>query len=292
MKKLLGCKVTIVFLALGGLVALILLSAALREFSFRPAEPFSFDFGQTAPQLPSTTAGEELPLPLWKIVLFSGLFLVIFLTLLLMLDPEIRKRLLLRLFRLILTMAALWLALSYAYEQGNLQQTLDLLLAGGSAAPTSPQVPSPVYVPPQLSPWLVFAVSFGIALALILTGWFIYTRRPVAGRTVSLEELAGIAREARAGLQEGRNWDEAIVRCYVRMNEVVTQERGLVRQLGNTPAEFALRMERAGLPGEAVRTLTGLFEAVRYGGKTTGPAERDLAAAALSAILHSCGVNA
>jgi hypothetical protein len=51
-------------------------------------------------------------------------------------------------------------------------------------------------------------------------------------------------------------------------------------------------MERAGLPGEAVRTLTRLFEGVRYGRKTTSRAERDLASAALSAILHDCGVNA
>jgi hypothetical protein len=124
-----------------------------------------------------------------------------------------------------------------------------------------------------------------------LIGWFIYTRRPKLGQALSMAEIAGIAREAREGLQEGQDWDDAIVRCYVRMNEIVTQERGLVRQLGNTPAEFALRMERAGLPGEAVRTLTRLFEGVRYGGKTTSPAERDLAAAALSAILHYCGVN-
>jgi len=79
------------------------------------------------------------------------------------------------------------------------------------------------------------------------------------------------------------------VQAYIRMNEVVVAERGLIRQPGSTPSEFAHRMERIGLPAEAVRALTGLFEGVRYGAKTSSPAERDLAAAALKAILHHCG---
>ena len=133
MKKLLGFKVTIVLLALGGLVALILLSAALRDFSFRPSEPFSFNFGQAPPLLRSTVPGDELPL--WKILFFSGLLLVIFIVLIVLLDPETRKRILLRLLRLVLTMLALGLAMNYAYEHGNLKTTLDLLLAGGPIAP-------------------------------------------------------------------------------------------------------------------------------------------------------------
>ena len=289
MKRLLDSKVTIVLLATGGLIALILLSAALRDFSFRPSEPFSFNFGQIPPLLRSSAPGEEIPL--WKILLFGGLLLAIFIILIILLDPEARKKLLRKLFRFVMTMVALWLAMNYAYEHGTLKQTVDALLAAGANSNAAAQNVMPEYIPPQISPWLVFAVSFGIALVLVLIGWFIYSRRPGPGRAFSMEEIAGIAREARDGLQEGHNWDDVIVRCYIRMNEVVTKERGLVRQLGTTPAEFALRMERAGLPGEAVRTLTRLFEGVRYGGATTGPEERNLASAALSAILHYCGVN-
>jgi hypothetical protein len=290
MKKLLSSKITIVLLAIGGLIALTLLSAALRDFSFRPAEPFSFNFGQLPPLLPSTAPDAEIPL--WKILLFGGLLLLIFIVLFILLDPAARKLLLRRLFRMVMMVLTIWLVMSYAYEHKQLQPTPD---PGPVAKPdvlNLPQTVFPAYVPPQISSWLVFAVSFGIALALVLLGWFIYTRRPRAGRAFSMDEIAGIAREAQDELQDGRDWDEAIVRCYVRMNEVATAQRGLIRQLGTTPAEFALRMERAGLPGEAVRTLTRLFEGVRYGGKTTSPADRDLAAAALSAILHTCGVNA
>ena len=81
------------------------------------------------------------------------------------------------------------------------------------------------------------------------------------------------------------------MRAYVRMNEAVSSARGLVRQPAATPSEFSARMEQAGLPGEAARALTGLFEQVRYGGQSASPQDRDLAAAALNAILRACGVK-
>jgi hypothetical protein len=291
MKKLLGSKVFIVLLAFGGLIALLLLSAALRDFTFQSPQPFSLNFSQSGPLQLSESPEESLPL--WKLLLFGGLLFFIFLVLLLLLDAQTRKLLLKKLFRFVLTMLAIWIALQYAYQNGNLKQTADLLTGIGQNAALQPQAPPlPEYIPPQINPWVVFLVSFGVALALVLVGWWFYTKRPKPEQSISLNEIAGIAREARAGLQDGSDWDNAIVRCYVRMNEVVTKERGLVRQLGSTPAEFALHLERSGLPGEAIRTLTRLFEGVRYGGQKTSPADRDLASSALSAILHYCGVNA
>jgi hypothetical protein len=289
MKKLLEYKALILFLAAGGLVALGLLSAALRDFSFRPAEPLAFNLGGTPSLAPAVPLVE---VPLWKLLLFGGLLLLIFIILLILLDPETRKRILLKLFRFVMTMVALWYAMTYAYEHGSLKTLLNLTPASAAAAAVGTGAPVPVYVPPVISPWLVLGVSFLIALALILVGWLIYTRRPAARASFSKHEIAGIAREALKDLQDGQDWENAIVRCYVRMNQVVNAERGLVRQAGATPAEFALRMEKAGLPGEAVQTLTRLFERVRYGGQPSSPAERDLAAAALSAILHDCGVPA
>lgn len=289
MKKFLQSKAAVILLAMGGLLALALLSAALRDFTFRPSEPFSFNFGGLPVMARSGTAIE---IPLWKILLFSGLLLTIFVIILLLLDPEVRKRLLLRLLRFVLTMLGIWMLMNYAYERGNLQQVLNLIPAAGAGTSSATQSNAAVYVPPQISPWLVFAVSFGVALVLVLIGWFFYTHQPKPRAALALDEIAEIACDALDGLQDGHNWDDAIVRCYIRMSTVVTTERGLIRQPGSTPAEFAQRMERAGLPGEAVRTLTRLFEGVRYGGKISSLAERDLAAAALGAIVHACGVDA
>lgn len=231
-------------------------------------------------------------IPAWRYFLFGGLVLIILAIILLIIDPELRKRLLVRLVRLGLAMALIWYIFTHTKGRDTFDQLLSVPpVAGIASGPVAPGVSGPVFVPPQISPWLVFAISFAIGLVLVAVGWLVYTRRMKSKNSLVKDEVASIARNALEGLQPGRNWDDAIVQAYVRMNEVVGAERGLVRPPGSTPAEFARRMERIGLPGEAVRSLTGLFEAVRYGGKTSSRADRDLAAAALSAIVHYCGLN-
>jgi len=290
MKRLLETKLIIVLLACGGLVALVLLSAALRHFAFEPSLPFSLNIFGGFPALAEQN-GSIVEIPIWKFLMFGFLVLTICVVFFILLDAEARKSLLRKLFRLAVTMLCIWIVMNYAYQKGSLKQLINLAAAAGEGAAASPQTVIPEYVQPHFSPWLIFAVSFVVGLALILLGWYIFLRRSRSRNSSALKEIAGIAREALQGLTPGHDWDEAIVRAYVRMNEVVVEQRRLIRQPGVTPSEFAQRMERAGLPGEAVQTLTRLFEGVRYGGKSSTPAERDLAAAALSAIVHACGVN-
>jgi len=283
-------KISIGLFAIGGLVALALLAAELRNFTFREAEPFTLNLGLTR----GPAGGGDLAvsdIPLWKTILFISLVLLIFIVLLVLLNRELRKRLLLSMLRSALTLAAVWLVMKNAYRPGNLPQVDE---APPMASSTQLKIGSQVleYVPPHINPWLILGISFGIALVLVLAAWWFFSRRTRPGARRAIAEIAGIAREALNGLQPGADWDEAIVRAYVRMDEVVSQQRGFIRQPGSTPSEFAQRMAREGLPGEAVRTLTGLFEGVRYGGRKSSQQERDLAAAALSAILHACGVNA
>lgn len=289
MKRLLETKLSIVLLACSGLIALALLSSVLRDFTFQPSQPFSLNlFGGGSPLI---QAGPSLEIPFWKYVFFASLLLVICVLIIVLADAETRKRLLLKLFRIIMMGIAVFMLINYAYERGSLRQLIFPSLGAGGGTTPATQMNIPAYVQPQISPWLVLAVSFGVVLVLILVGWFLYTRRPRPQTAHTLEEIAGIAREALSGLQSGGDWDEAIVRAYIRMSDVVTSERGLIRQPATTPSEFARRMEHAGLPTEAVHSLTRLFEAARYGAKRASPADRDLAAAALSAILHACGVN-
>jgi hypothetical protein len=80
-----------------------------------------------------------------------------------------------------------------------------------------------------------------------------------------------------------------IVNCYLRMSDVVADKRRLQREIAMTPQEFAVRLERAGLPGDPVRRLTGLFEMVRYGDRKSAPRDVTEAVNCLNAILRSCG---
>jgi hypothetical protein len=73
------------------------------------------------------------------------------------------------------------------------------------------------------------------------------------------------------------------------MSDVVSHKRQLHREIAMTPHEFALRLEQAGLPGDAVTRLTRLFEGVRYGDRKSGPKDVNEAVSCLKTILHYCG---
>lgn len=261
MKRLFEPKLTIVLIACGGLLALTLLSAVLRDLTFQPSEPFSFKLFGSLPGVGQ--AGTPLEIPSWKFLLFGVLLVLVFVALLMLVDADARKRILLSLFRMVMTLLGIWLLLNYAYQHGDLQRLLNLVPAGGAGAATTSQTSMLEYVAPQISPWLVLAVSFGVGLALILLGWYIYSRRPKAPGSRVVDEIAGIARDALNGLQPGHDWDDAIVRAYMRMSEVVTAERGLIRQAATTPSEFARRMERAGLPASVTVRYAARILALR-----------------------------
>lgn len=291
MKKLLNNKTVVFLIALAGLVALALLAAALRDLKFQPAAPVSFNFGSVQVSGAGFTGPPDIAM--WRYLLFAALAILIVAIIFVLLDPELRKKLLLRVVQIVIWMLAIGFLLNFAFENGKLnQQSGDNGGPPGWSQSTFNQGDAPVYSPPEISPWVTYTVSFAIGLGLTAVGWLIYSRRQKNSGSSARFELAGIARQALEELKPGGNWDDAIIKAYVRMNEVVVSERGLLRQPGNTPREFALRMERVGLPGEAVRTLTSLFEGVRYGNRSSSLTERDLAAAALSAIVHALGRDA
>ncbi len=287
MKKILEYRAVILFLALLGLGGLSYLAAGLRNVEFRAPEPFGFDFGETPGGI---RLGSALEIPLWQIIPVTVILIFLLVISLLLVDPETRKRLLWIFFRYSLTFAVLFWAMNNLALKKNAPDGAVGSPAGlnGGTFVAEP----PVYTPPQISPWLIFGVSLGLALLFLLVGWVLYMRAQKEQSVAPLAEIAGIARRAIDELGgDGGSWDEAIAQCYIRMNQAVTAQRGLVRQVDMTPSEFAARMERSGLPGEAARALTRLFEQVRYGGMTPTQDDRNLALAALNAILRACGAT-
>lgn len=104
-----------------------------------------------------------------------------------------------------------------------------------------------------------------------------------------LKDIADIARLSLKNIKAGQDSNDDIIQCYDHMSNAVNAKRGLHREKAMTPAEFASRLERAGLPREPVTRLTRLFESVRYGGRVSGTPEIDEAVACLSSILKYCG---
>jgi hypothetical protein len=207
----------------------------------------------------------------------------------LLLSPEGRKRMFLLLIRVGFTMWAIYfLFKNYGDELFgfNLQRP-DALQVDGETV-----LPMPVFAAPQVSPMFSYLISFAFALILLAVVWFLYRgwkRYMVLNQSKPLDEIARIARSSLNDLSSGRDSSDVIINCYLRMSDVVSSKRQLHREMAMTPHEFAVRLEQAGLPGDAVTRLTRLFEGVRYGDRKSGPKDVNEAVTCLKTILHYCG---
>jgi hypothetical protein len=153
-----------------------------------------------------------------------------------------------------------------------------------SAAETGEPLPP---APPQPTDTLVLAVSIGLVLMLIgLAAWL--GRRFLFHELPPLAQIAQEADRARRDLASGGAIEDVVVRCYRQMSRIVAEARELRRSKATTPHEFEDTLAKAGLPMAPLHALTQLFEDVRYGGLTPGPAERLAAIASLEAIAAAC----
>lgn len=291
MKSLLQKKFVVVLLATLALGALTLLALSLDGVRFKEGQ----SFGQRQPTAnPSVSlkdlADAFLSVPLWKQLVVWGLLCLIVVLVGLILSPELRKLFLRAVFRTAMTMIGLWIFLKYYGDRILGLQAL--AEAGGQKLDNAAAQPTPEFVPPQISETFSYLVSFAIALLLVALMWGLYRGWKKYVALTSKKPLAEIARIARTSLQDlssGRNSSDVIINCYLRMSDVVGDKRQLQRDMSMTPQEFAVRLERAGLPGDAVRRLTRLFELVRYGDRKSAPKDVTEAVSCLNTILQYCG---
>jgi hypothetical protein len=128
------------------------------------------------------------------------------------------------------------------------------------------------------------ALGFLLVVACVWV-WLVWRKRRM---NAPYEELAEIARSALDDIQAGKDWGDAIMNSYYRMNEAVADWRGIHRRVGMTPAEFAEYLVSTHLPPQAVYRLTSLFERVRYGDKKSTRKDIQEAVDCLTAILDYC----
>src|SRR5215216_1232828 len=273
MRSFLRKKLWIILLATLALGALTVLALSLDEVPFNEGQRY----GQSEAAAPPPVSAQDVTdawvnIPFWKQLVVWGLVSLMVLLVGLLLSPELRKRLFKLLFRMAVTVAGMYYLFKFYGDRiFNLQQLGHAAAQPGDAANTQPV---PTFQPPQISPMFSYLVSFGFALLWIAVMWGLYQgwKKYVALNTKKpLDEIAHIARSSLNDLRSGRESSDVIINCYLRMSDVVADKRHLQREVAMTPQEFALRLERAGLPGEAVRRLTRLFEMVRYGDRKSAP---------------------
>jgi hypothetical protein len=213
---------------------------------------------------------------------------------LLLLSPELRKRVLRQLIRFALGVLLFLLLLRYRVLQWP-QTELDAP-ATGLAGPSVPAPPLEVeaFQPPHVATWVTYAVSLLVLWLALLGVFLVYQawQRHRSRRLTTIDDIANITKASLADLADGRHWNDVVIELYARMNEAVWRDRGLHRELSATPREFATRLSRTGLPASSVEELTRLFETARYSGNVSDAGAGERAAACLESILTACQTTA
>lgn len=271
------------------ILAVVLLAASLDRLTLKPAAPFLPAVESEGGQPPVTRPPDIL---FWYlIIVVIGVLTVATMVALFFVPAKQRRRLLLTLLMITFLLVVAALFISRQGEAVEIPVEQNALATEAPAEVATPEaeeeIPPSEFVAPPISPWLSFAVAFSLFAAVTLVLWLAWRARRSGGEE-RFEELAQIARQTLDDLQAGKDYGDTVIECYARMAEAVGERRGLKRRAHMTPSEFAAALERARLPGDAVRRLTRLFEAVRYGGRKSTPQDIAEAMECLTAILDGC----
>jgi hypothetical protein len=266
--------------------ALMILASGISKILFVP-EPFVL-----------STSSEEQPVAALGRLRFVGselIFYVLFALFLLaiismVLVPEGRVRLM----RLILLIAVLYLLSQLLAPR--IQTEEQQIVKTETANPIGSNDFQPLMTPqPNLSPnletpaWLVTAAGIGLALLIVggiaVIFWLIAHQK---SSTMIPEEISLEAQAAVEALEAGGDFQDVILRCYARMSQVLSEQRGVSRDSSMTPHEFERVLIKLGFPSEPIRTITHLFEEVRYGSIRQGENGMQMAISSLNAIIFYC----
>ena len=293
LKKVFKDKRAVLVVSFLALFSLVLLATAIRDVTFRPARHLTGGESQVIGVRFGPLIESIANIPVERQIAFFVMLFLFGVLIMLLLTPEMRKRLLKQLLRLAL--GALLFFYLLKLKPNLLEEFLPVLdaTAGQSAPSQVDAVPPPVFEPPQISGWVSFLVTLGIVLLTTFLVWRVNRwwqfLNPAAKSPSPLDEITKAARASLRNLSSEGPVRDKIIQCYADMSRVVDARRGLFREYAMTPAEFALRLEDAGLPREPVSRLTRLFEAVRYGARTSTQGDVDEAIMCLKSILKYCG---
>jgi hypothetical protein len=152
--------------------------------------------------------------------------------------------------------------------------------------PEEARIPILMEKGPPLGPLpsgLIWLVWLGLAAGLAGFGLWLVFRSPAPPRPDLLKLEAEHALEA---LKTGLDLRNVIVHCYWQMAQVLQQEQGIEKGAAMTVREFERLLGARGVPPTPVHQLTQLFEAARYGQRSSTPDDEHQAVDCLTAIVH------
>lgn len=162
---------------------------------------------------------------------------------------------------------------------------------GPPGAAGGPTVDPQDVITDEVSPAVTYVVSvIVVALGALLIVMILRIRRRRRGSGDLRNLLADQAERTLESLDPAapRSYPDAITECYARMQDAVREAHGVSRHAAMTPREFLSAVASAGVPLEAMRVLTELFEEVRYGNRPPDPSAVRRARGALQSIASAC----
>lgn len=139
------------------------------------------------------------------------------------------------------------------------------------------------FAPSTTPPDFLFTIV-GITLLLILAGSIILYLSKQKVESKKERTLAEEADTAIKAIEDGRSLDNVIIYCYMRMSEIIMEQRGIERKSYLTPREFEKQLVSEGISFVPIQQLTKLFEEIRYGKKSLDHQAQTIALSSLKEI--------
>jgi hypothetical protein len=202
-------------------------------------------------------------------------------------SPEARKTIL----RRALTLGVTGYALFFLMRSCNRVITPDQFDFGSLAESTlDADNPLETYFSPQTAQLLEWIANLFFIIILAVIIWRLM--RWWSSRPQTLDEIGTQASQALEDLRSGADLQDRITQCYIEMSRVLLERKGIRRDRAMTAREFEAELEEIGLPGDALQTLTRLFEKARYGSSQPDPGDQKDAERSLQMIVASVRENA
>lgn len=240
------------------ILALVLLIGGLNSLELQSASGLpKLELGQDSIEFPAFPRLSPDLREFLSFVLMVGFWLLLPVSIIyLVVSPSGRKRVLIMLAVLTLN----------AYVLLVLLRGVGLNQIGTSPLQPPPMPTLAADLAPKLQPvdppgWLAPAIAFLLTAAIAAVALLLWNRRKGS------ETIPDVAERAVRELREGRRFSDVILDCYDRMCRFLANHKGIRRPGAMTPREFEHILLEAGFDPDAIRTLTRLFEQVRYGEK-------------------------
>ncbi len=262
---------------------MLLLAASLSGLQFQPGIPIPGAETSPEPARPLDKPGEAVfeARPLLQLPL-ALLFLSSLVMLLAVLVKKGARKQVFKWAGVLVVVACLYLLLN--------QIEVEPSGSAGEASQESGSPPvffydaAPIGEPPEKLYQLAAAVL--ILGAAALAAWL------VARRSRPLQGAGGLALEAEDALHAlgaGEALGGVIIRCYLQMEKIVREERGIERAASLTPREFSAFLAAQGIHLAQIKALTALFEKARYGREPLNQQDEQAALECLAAVRGACG---